>query len=43
MPEDLDDFDLEPTRRGEQTVRTSGGLGGDEPAEATQGVDDEGG
>jgi hypothetical protein len=35
MPEDLDDFDLEPTRRDQETLReplrTSGGAGGDEP------------
>ena len=35
MPEDLDDFDLEPTRRGEETVREplrgSGGARGDGP------------
>src|SRR3990170_5147921 len=35
MPEDLDDFDIEPTRRDQETVRetlrTSGGAGGDGP------------
>jgi hypothetical protein len=31
MPDDLDDFDLEPTRRGAETVRTSGGIRGDGP------------
>jgi hypothetical protein len=31
MPENLDDFDLEPTRRGEETLRTPGGPGEDGP------------
>ena len=31
MPEDFDDFDLEPTRRGEETIRTPGGPDGDGP------------
>lgn len=31
MPEPLDDFDLEPTRRDEPTLRTPGGSGGDGP------------
>jgi hypothetical protein len=31
MPDDFDDFDLEPTRRDEETVRTPGGPGRDGP------------